>query len=187
MNAAPEFIEAARRALADTLNAGHDAALFTAREHVAGDGPGASGLAIGRAVSTALIAIVQGVAATANPGYLIAKGGITSHDLAAEGLGGAAGRRPRPIAPRRPALADGAGDAPARPPLRRLPPAMSAGRARCARDSRSCASTNGRRATASLTTTASRRPARRSARETPSPRMGGCPLGGGVASEGERG
>ena len=81
-----EFIEAARRALADTLNAGHDAALFTAREHVAGT-DSASGLAIGRAVSTALIAIVQGVAATANPGYLIAKGGITSHDLAAEGLG----------------------------------------------------------------------------------------------------
>ena len=81
-----EFIEAARRALADTLNAGHDAALSTAREHVAGDDP-ASGLAIGRAISTALIAIVRGVAATARPGYLIAKGGITSHDLAAEGLG----------------------------------------------------------------------------------------------------
>ncbi len=81
-----EFIEAARRALADTLNAGHDAALSTAREHVAGT-DNASGLAIGRAVSTALIEIVQGVAATAHPGYLIAKGGITSHDLAAEGLG----------------------------------------------------------------------------------------------------
>lgn len=82
----PEFIEAARRALADTLNAGHPAALFTAREHVAG-ADRAAGLAIGRAVSTALIAIVQGVAANAHPGYLIAKGGITSHDLAAEGLG----------------------------------------------------------------------------------------------------
>jgi uncharacterized protein YgbK (DUF1537 family) len=82
----PEFIEAARRALADTLASGHDAALSTAREHVAGDTQEA-GLAIGRAVSTALIEIVQQLAATAHPGYLIAKGGITSHDLAAHGLG----------------------------------------------------------------------------------------------------
>jgi len=35
----------------------------------------------------ALIEIVQQLAATAHPGYLIAKGGITSHDLAAHGLG----------------------------------------------------------------------------------------------------
>lgn len=82
----PDFIEAARRALADTLNAGHDAALFTAREHVAGDTEEA-GLAIGRAVSTALVEIVQQLAATTHPGYCIAKGGITSHDLAAHGLG----------------------------------------------------------------------------------------------------
>lgn len=81
-----EFIAAARRALVTTLAQGHDAALSTAREHVAGDGKD-GGLAVGRAVSTVLIAILQGVAAEARPGYLIAKGGITSHDLAAHGLG----------------------------------------------------------------------------------------------------
>lgn len=81
-----EFIAAARRALVTTLAQGHDAALSTAREHVAGDSR-EGGLAIGRAVSTALIDILRGVAADAHPGYLIAKGGITSHDLAAEGLG----------------------------------------------------------------------------------------------------
>ncbi len=81
-----EFIAAATRSLVATLRGGHDAALSTAREHVAGDSQ-QRGLAIGRAVSTALIAILQGVAAEVRPGYLIAKGGITSHDLAAEGLG----------------------------------------------------------------------------------------------------
>ena len=82
----PDFIAAATRSLADTLNAGRDAALFTAREHVAGDTPEA-GLAIGRAVSTALIAIVATLTQRTHPGYLIAKGGITAHDLAAHGLG----------------------------------------------------------------------------------------------------
>ncbi len=81
-----QFIGAATRSLVDTLRASRDAALSTAREHVAGDSQEA-GLAIGRAVSTALIQIVQGIAASARPGYLIAKGGITSHDLAAHGLG----------------------------------------------------------------------------------------------------
>ena len=82
----PEFIAAATRSLADTLNAGRDAVLFTAREHVAGDTQEA-GLAIGRAVSGALIEIVANITQQARPGYLIAKGGITSHDLAAHGLG----------------------------------------------------------------------------------------------------
>ncbi len=85
-NRRAEFIAAATRSLVATLRGGHDAALSTAREHVAGADQ-ADGLAIGRAVSTALIAILQGVAAEVRPGYLIAKGGITSHDLAAEGLG----------------------------------------------------------------------------------------------------
>ncbi len=52
---------------------------------MAGDTPEAS-LEIGRQVSTALIEIVAGL--TARPGYLIAKGGITSHDLAMHALGG---------------------------------------------------------------------------------------------------
>jgi len=42
-------------------------------------------LDIGRRVSDALIAIVQGLAVT--PRYLIAKGGITSSDTATHGLG----------------------------------------------------------------------------------------------------
>ena len=116
----PEFIEAARRAIADTLAAGHDAALYTAREHVAGDTQEA-GLAIGRAVSTALIAIVQGLAATAHPRLPDRQG---RHHLARP-------RRPRPrraprgcprpTPPRRPPLAHGAGNPPPRPALRRLP------------------------------------------------------------------
>ena len=39
----PDFIAAATRSLADTLNAGRDAALFTAREHVAGENGGVHG------------------------------------------------------------------------------------------------------------------------------------------------
>ncbi|MGN6700135.1 MAG: nucleotide-binding domain containing protein, partial [Thermomicrobiales bacterium] len=81
-----EFIEAARRALADTLGAAHDAVLFTAREHVAG-ATDEEGLAIGRAVSAALVEILARLTETTRPGFLIAKGGITSHDLAAHGLG----------------------------------------------------------------------------------------------------
>lgn len=82
----PEFIAAAIRSLADTLNAGRDAVLFTAREHVAG-ATQEEGFAIGRAVATALNEIVATLTERAHPGYLIAKGGITSHDLAAHGLG----------------------------------------------------------------------------------------------------
>ena len=78
------FADAARRAVGDTLAAGRDAVLSTAREHLAGDGP-AESLAIGQAVSGALVEIVAGL--TTRPGFLIAKGGITSHDLATRALG----------------------------------------------------------------------------------------------------
>ena len=80
----PAAIAAARRALDEALGAGRDAVLFTAREYVAGATPEES-LAIGRAVSTALVEIVASLAA--RPSFLIAKGGITSHDLATLALG----------------------------------------------------------------------------------------------------
>jgi uncharacterized protein YgbK (DUF1537 family) len=78
-------IAAARRALDESLAAGRDAALSTAREHVAGETPERS-LEIGRLVSSALVEITAGLAT--RPGFLIAKGGITSHDLATAALGG---------------------------------------------------------------------------------------------------
>ncbi|HEX5503523.1 MAG TPA: nucleotide-binding domain containing protein, partial [Thermomicrobiales bacterium] len=72
-------------AIAGALAAGRDAVLSTAREYVAGHTP-AESLEIGRRVSSALVEIVAGLAV--RPGFLIAKGGITAHDLATHALGG---------------------------------------------------------------------------------------------------
>lgn len=78
-------IREAREAIAGALGAGRDAALSTAREYVAGRTP-AESLEIGRRVSSALVEIVAGLGV--RPGFVIAKGGITSHDLATHALGG---------------------------------------------------------------------------------------------------
>jgi len=74
----------AAEALSAALTNGRDAVLYTSREHLAGGSPGES-LAIGGAVSDALVALVAGL--PLRPRYLIAKGGITSSDLATRALG----------------------------------------------------------------------------------------------------
>jgi uncharacterized protein YgbK (DUF1537 family) len=79
--------EAVRRATAQVnglLTKGCSVALFTSRELVVGAGPCES-LAIGRQVSKALVRVVSGL--TVAPGFFVAKGGITSSDLATESLG----------------------------------------------------------------------------------------------------
>jgi uncharacterized protein YgbK (DUF1537 family) len=67
-----------------SLAAGRDTVLFTSRTLVTGRDDQAN-LAIGRSVSAGLIALVQGL--TVAPRYLVAKGGITSSDVATHGLG----------------------------------------------------------------------------------------------------
>jgi uncharacterized protein YgbK (DUF1537 family) len=61
-----------------------DVLLYTSRAASAGSG-GADSLAIGRNVSAALSRAVRALAA--EPAWIIAKGGITSHDIALQGLG----------------------------------------------------------------------------------------------------
>ena len=66
------------------LHAGEDVVVFTSRRLVTGPDAEQS-LAIGRQISEALIALVRGIAE--RPRYLVAKGGITSSDVATRGLG----------------------------------------------------------------------------------------------------
>ena len=63
-----------------------DVLLYTSRAVATGRDPAAS-LAIARTVSAALAGVVRDVLATRPPGWVIAKGGITSHDVATRGLG----------------------------------------------------------------------------------------------------
>ena len=62
-----------------------DCVLYTSRDLVSTDDP-AESLAIARSVSDAVVEIVQRVR-TARPAWVVAKGGITSHEVAANGLG----------------------------------------------------------------------------------------------------
>jgi uncharacterized protein YgbK (DUF1537 family) len=62
-----------------------DVLLYTSRALARGGDPAGS-LAIGRQVSAALSAAVRGALA-ARPAWIVAKGGITSHDVAVQGLG----------------------------------------------------------------------------------------------------
>ncbi|MGH7944103.1 MAG: four-carbon acid sugar kinase family protein [Opitutaceae bacterium] len=66
------------------LSAGHDVAVFTSRVLVTGSSSELS-LEIGTHVSSALVSLVRTLAV--RPRYLVAKGGITSSDLATRGLG----------------------------------------------------------------------------------------------------
>jgi uncharacterized protein YgbK (DUF1537 family) len=59
--------------------------LYTSRALARGGDPAGS-LAIGRQVSATLSAAVRGALA-ARPAWIVAKGGITSHDVAVQGLG----------------------------------------------------------------------------------------------------
>jgi uncharacterized protein YgbK (DUF1537 family) len=78
-------IEAANQA----LRSGQDALLFTSRPLVSGNSQTES-LAIGKSVSQALMEVVQGI--DCEPRFVIGKGGITSSDLATEGMGVRAAR-----------------------------------------------------------------------------------------------
>lgn len=80
----PAALVAATAAMNAALAAGRDTVVFTSRQLITAADAGAS-LAIGRIVSDALVAIVRGL--NAPPRYLIAKGGITSSDLATAALG----------------------------------------------------------------------------------------------------
>jgi len=66
------------------LAAGRDAVAFTSRKLITG-GDAVTSLAIGGQVSSAPVQLVQRL--ESRPRYLIAKGGITSSDLATRGLG----------------------------------------------------------------------------------------------------
>jgi uncharacterized protein YgbK (DUF1537 family) len=66
------------------LAAGRDTVVYTSRDLISSSDSAAS-LTIGRRVSDALIYLVQHLAVA--PRYLIAKGGITSSDIATQGLG----------------------------------------------------------------------------------------------------
>lgn len=80
---AAAVVEHASRDTNAALAAGDDVVVFTSRALVAGDSVEAS-LDLGETISGALIAIIQGL--TMRPRFLIAKGGITSSDVATRGL-----------------------------------------------------------------------------------------------------
>ncbi len=73
-------VEAANRALA----AGQTALVYTSRDYLGAAG-GAADLSIGQQISDGLIEIVRSL--ETRPRYLVAKGGITSSDVATKGLG----------------------------------------------------------------------------------------------------
>ncbi|MCP2167369.1 four-carbon acid sugar kinase family protein [Goodfellowiella coeruleoviolacea] len=76
-----ELARAAAAAMADT-----DVVLRTSRTLVTGDDPDAS-LSIARAVSSALVAAVAATVRDTRPAWVVAKGGITSSDIATDSLG----------------------------------------------------------------------------------------------------
>ncbi|MEQ2005284.1 MAG: four-carbon acid sugar kinase family protein [Limisphaerales bacterium] len=73
-----------RNMMSDTLSAGRDVALFTSRELETG-ADGALSLEVGAKISTALVELVHSL--RQRPAFLVAKGGITSSDLATRALG----------------------------------------------------------------------------------------------------
>ncbi len=68
----------------EALQRGQDVVVYTSRRLITG-ADAVSSLAIGQRVSASLVALVQGLGV--RPRYLIAKGGITSSDLATKALG----------------------------------------------------------------------------------------------------
>jgi len=66
------------------LSSGRHAVVYTSRELLAGE-TAAESLSIGNVVSAALVGVVKNLSVP--PRFVIAKGGITSSDVATEGLG----------------------------------------------------------------------------------------------------
>ncbi|GAA1427602.1 four-carbon acid sugar kinase family protein [Microlunatus lacustris] len=79
------YLEELAREAATALAGGHVVVSTSRRLATSGGGEEALGLA--RAVSTALVTVVQQVLAARPPRFVVAKGGITSSDVAARGLG----------------------------------------------------------------------------------------------------
>ncbi len=79
-----ETIESALKQVSTHIQNGRDIALYTSRNLVTSQSD-AENLSIGHLISQALVEIVQRL--SIRPRYLIAKGGITSSDLATRGLG----------------------------------------------------------------------------------------------------
>lgn len=77
-------IERAAQLLNQELTQGHDALLYTSRTLVSSEDPDKS-LEIGQMVSSGVIRILDKI--TVRPRYVLAKGGITSSDVATEWLG----------------------------------------------------------------------------------------------------
>ena len=82
-NRAPRHLTEVVARLAEKLTSA-DALLFTSRNLTRGSDAAAS-LDIARRISDAVVEVVRGVRA-AKPAWVIAKGGITSHDTAVRGL-----------------------------------------------------------------------------------------------------
>jgi uncharacterized protein YgbK (DUF1537 family) len=80
----PAEVSRAAEGVNRSLREGRDTVLFTSRRLIAGSGD-RENLAIGRQISESLVAVVAGLACP--PRYLVAKGGITSSDVATRGLG----------------------------------------------------------------------------------------------------
>jgi uncharacterized protein YgbK (DUF1537 family) len=72
------------QAIEQALRAGQDVVVYTSRDLVTGEHAETS-LAIGQQVSASLVEVVQSL--QAQPRYVLAKGGITSSDVATQGLG----------------------------------------------------------------------------------------------------
>ncbi len=79
-----QTLDAALATLHTALRANQDVIVFTSRDLVTGS-DAAQNLCIGNSVSAALVELVQRL--EVRPRYLIAKGGITSNDIASKGLG----------------------------------------------------------------------------------------------------
>ncbi len=80
----PSEIQRAAHTADEALRRGQDVVVYTSRELVT-TSDAAGSLAIGQRVSDSLVAIVR--ALQTRPRYLLAKGGITSSDIATQGLG----------------------------------------------------------------------------------------------------
>ncbi len=78
-------IQAASAAVTDAWSHGADALLFTSRTLLQNGADDAANLRIGQQISSALVAIVRTIERA--PAWFIAKGGITSSDMATKALG----------------------------------------------------------------------------------------------------
>ena len=77
-------LERAVQMVDQALQQGQDVVVYTSRDLVTGQNAEHS-LSIGQRVSESLVALVRAI--TVQPRYLLAKGGITSSDVATQGLG----------------------------------------------------------------------------------------------------